>query len=138
MKTTLNNIFTAAVIAVVLLVACGCTSTHTAASADRVATAYTFRIDTVFHTDSTFIFWRDTIITRGDTTEITRWRDRYIERTRTEHHADTLLRVDTLRIANTETREASLTLWQRFRLNSYYVILALFAASLFLYFTKRD
>lgn len=75
--------------------------------------------------DSVFVFWCDTVLLRGDTTEVTRWRTQYVTRMQTAARVDTLVMVDTLRVTERVETAASLTWWQRFKIGSFPFLLLL-------------
>lgn len=112
-----------------LLCACGsCTRTvYTPVESTTVRTDTLYRavvrVDTVLQRDSV------TVMQRGDTVMVTRFRDRY----RVKLHTDTVreVSVDSVRVAVPYPVEKELTRWERFRMDVGALAVVLFAMLLF-------
>lgn len=128
------------VVIVVLLLCFGGCTTHKAATDNARESTQTHvetRTDALRAVDSVFIFWRDTVLLRGDTTEVTRWRTQYVTRIETQAHTDTLLRTDTLRVTERVETAAELTRWQRLRQSLFYPLATLLLISLIIIYAQR-
>lgn len=143
MAAFLQNICVAIVFhvaVVLLLLCCSSCSTHRAMQ-DTAAEGSTRRTETRTDAarlvDSVFVFWRDTVLLRGDTTEVTRWRTQYVTRTSTVIHADTLILTDTLRLTEHVETAATLSWYQRLRLTLFYPLFIALALSLFFIYAQR-
>lgn len=128
------------IVVVLVLLCCGCSSCRRVSQDDAresVTKHVETRTDAARVVDSVFIFWRDTVLLRGDTTEIARWRTQYVTRTDARVLVDTLLRVDTLRVTERVETAAALTWWQRFRQSAFYPLVVLLIGCFTLIYAQR-
>lgn len=127
------------VVIVLVLLFCGCSSHKTIAEDARESsqTRVEARTDAARVVDSVFIFWRDTVLLRGDATEVARWRTQYVTRTDTRTRTDTLIRTDTLRVKEYIETAAELSWWQRLRQSLFYPLVILLIACFTIIYAQR-
>lgn len=104
----------AALIATLLLGSC---SSLERTTEPMVATQYVTVSDNHYVHDSIYLHTSDTVLVRGDTVEVVKWRDVLQYKEVWRDRTDTVLLADTIRL--TETVEAEMSWWDRTRIKTW-------------------
>lgn len=104
----------AALIATLLLGSC---SSLERTAEPMVATQYVTVTDNHYVHDSIYLHTSDTVLVKGDTVEVVKWRDVLQYKEVWRDRVDTVLLADTIRL--TETVEAEMSWWDRARIKTW-------------------